>query len=342
MNVTKSVFLAVVLSLYATMAFAIEPIPKESGFGGFVSLGVGGNRIKNNMIAGNVFADVGKDRIRSLAQSPDSESTAMPSIGFELKYTFADTGTQLYLGNALEDMLRFDLTTQLGVRQDLEDYGIVAAAFVFNGIATEVWKDPYNTTQKRKETDRTANGVRFIWDKIMGSDLQIQYTARKIEIDKERSGVSLGLTNAETKLLRREGDFGQAEILYRFKLADKQILIPSFVYTKDDLDGDAMSSDTYDFQLTYSFTRNKFNLIANGFVGRSECDEKNPIFSKKQEDDRYGGAVRVSYRQPFGWQPFGNETFNVWGSVAFYRSDANINFYEQEALVGAMGALIRF
>ena len=88
--------------------------------------------------------------------------------------------------------------------------------------------------------------------------------------------------------------------------------------------------------------RNRFNLIASGLIGRSEYENRNSTYDETQEDDRYGGAVTILYRQPFGWQPFGNETFNLWGNVAFYRSDANIDFYEQEAIEAAMGAMIRF
>jgi hypothetical protein len=152
----------------------------------------------------------------------------------------------------------------------------------------------------------------------------------------------LGLTSEQMRLPGSESGLQQAEILFRFPLADRQLLIPSFMHTKDDLDWDAMNSDIYDFKLTYFYARNKFNLIASGFIGRSEYEKRNSAYNKTQEDDHYGGAVRVSYRQPFGWQPFGNETFNLWGNVAFYRSDAKIDFYEQEAIEAAMGAMIRF
>lgn len=135
--------LACVLSIWGSAAFAIEPIPQESGFSGFMNIGGLYVDVKSNMIAGNDFADVGKKKINSIYKSPDSESDFMPMFNFEFRYTFADSRTQIYAGNTLEDFLRFDLTAQVGVRQEMPDSSVVAASFVFSSIPAEVWKDPY-------------------------------------------------------------------------------------------------------------------------------------------------------------------------------------------------------
>ena len=56
---TVLILFAVFTLLSLSPAYAIEPIPAESGFSGFLSLGGGYNRVKSNMIAGNTFGDVG-------------------------------------------------------------------------------------------------------------------------------------------------------------------------------------------------------------------------------------------------------------------------------------------
>ncbi len=342
MKLIKYVCLACLLSLYSTTAFAIDPIPEESGFSGFLSLGLGVNRVKSNMLSGNRLVDVSDDTISSVTSGPSSETETLPAVNFELKYTFGSTRTQLFLGNSLEDVLRFDLASQLGVRQDLKDFGIVAVSFVFNGIATEVWEDPYDTTQKRDETDKTSNGIRLTWDKIMGSRFQIETTFRDTEIDKERSGISIGsLTSAERDMLRREGDFFKSEVLYRFKLNETQWLVPAFIFRKEDLDGDAMSSDTFDFQLTYLYTKDRVSLIVNGMIGTSENDKQNPIYGKTQEDDRYGASVTGFYRMP-DWKPLGCQGFSFWGNVGYFNSDANIDFYETEVISAFAGVMMRY
>ncbi len=301
--------------------------------------------MKSNMIAGNKLADVSDDRISAPLGSPDSESEVLPAVNLELNYTFADTRTQIFFGNSLEDVLRFDIATQLGVRQDLKDFGIVAASFVFNAFPTEVWEDPYDTTQKRDETDKTSNGILLTWDKIMGSRFQIETTFRDAEIDKERSGNSLvtsgAITPAQRDMLRREGDFFRTEVLYRYRITDEHRLIPAFIYRKDDLDGDAMSADTFDFQLTYLYSRDRIIMIVNGLIGTSENDKRNPIFNKTQEDDRYGASVTAFYRMP-DWKPMGCRSFNFWGNVAYFNSDANISFYETEVIAAFAGIMLKY
>lgn len=38
-----------------------------------------------------------------------------------------------------------------------------------------------------------------------------------------------------------------------FNFAERHRLAPAFIFTKEDLDGDAMAGDIYDFQLTYGY-----------------------------------------------------------------------------------------
>jgi hypothetical protein len=181
-------------------AFAIEPIPEESGFSGYLTLGGGYGYVKSNMIAGNAFGNVGKRTIDSLTDDPESSSSGSVQVNFDLRYTFASTRTQLFVGNAMEDALRYDFATQLGVSQELPGKNLVAASFLFSSIPTEVWEDPYVTNFKRSRTDRTSNGFRVAWDRIFGSELQLQYSYRKIDIDDERSGTFLGIEPRPTQI----------------------------------------------------------------------------------------------------------------------------------------------
>ena len=150
----------------AALAAAIDPIPEEGGFSGRISVGAGWTRTKTNMAAKTPLTDLSSDRINSLFDEPDSESSAMPVFSGELRYTFADTRTQLFLGGSLIDRLRFDLSQAAGVRQQYDEAGIFEGAFLFSGLPTEVWEDPYITGTKREETDRTSTGGRFSWSRI--------------------------------------------------------------------------------------------------------------------------------------------------------------------------------
>ncbi len=328
------------LSVWTSAAFAIQSMPQESGFNGFLNFGGAYLDVKSNTIAGNSLGDIGKKTINSIYETPDSESTLLPTLNFEFAYTFAKTQTQIYVGNSLEDFLRFDTATMAGVRQEMADSSIVAASLVFSSIPTEVWEDPYMTNQSRKKTDRSSNGLRFIWGNILDANLDIQYTFRKIKIDDEWSGTfgGLGLTPAQIALLDREGDYHHVELLYKWDFGDKHYLIPSLEYQKFDLDGDAMANDRYGIQLTYGYKGDHFSLVANGIYSYADYDSTNPIYNKGREDDIYGGSLTGFWHRPFGL-PKG---WNLVASILGYKADTNIDFYYMDMVGTNLSVLYRF
>jgi hypothetical protein len=332
--------LAFVLCIWASTAFAIQPIPQESGFSGFINAGAVYLDIKSNMISGIKGWEVGKQGVDSIHDKPDSESEVLPQFNFEFAYTFADTRTQVYAGNTLEDFLRFELTNQAGVRQEMADSSVVGAAFVFTSVPTEVWEDPYVANQSRRETEGSSRGVRLIWGNILDANLDLQYTWRKIGIDDERSGTlgGLGLTPAERALLDREGNHHRMELSYMWDFGDRHYVVPAFEYHKLDLDGDAMANDRYGVQLTYGYKGNQFSLVANASYIYADYDTTNPIYNKKREDDIYGGALTGIWHRPFG-MPKG---WSLTASVLGYKADANIDFYDTDVVGTILSVLYRF
>jgi hypothetical protein len=332
-----------VLGLFsATRGFTIEDIPQESGISGFINLGAGSITAKSNMIAGNDLGDIGKKRIDTLFDSPDSETDIIPVLNGELAYTFGSTRTQIFLGSSLEDFIRLETATLAGVRQELPDKSIVNVSYVFSGFPTEVWADPYVVGQDRIKTDLTSTGLRLAYDKILGSDFEIQFTWRNIELDDERSGLTqqtqLGLSQTATELLSREGNSYQFEILYPFRFEKgKHILAPAFEYARFDLDGKSMANDRYQGQLTYFFTGDIFNVAVNVLYARADYDQTNPIYLKNRQDDIYGGSLSVFYKNLFDVK-----RLSLVGTVVGFKSDTNIDFYDTTIGFFSLSVLYRF
>ena len=334
--------LVLTLLLGANLATALEPIPKESGFGGFIRPGVSYLNYKSNMVASFLGYDLSEKKTNSLDDSPDSESTGLVLVPFSLQYTFASTRTQLFLGTDLTDLIRFDLSQQFGVKQEIGNLGILQGGILFSGIPAKVWKDPYVVDQNRNDTSRTSNGGRLAWDRIGGSHLQLQYTYRKIDISSEKSGEFLGLTSSQRRRLKRDGDRHVGEAVYRFRLSEKHTLNPAFIYTYDDRDGDAMKSDAYDFQLTYGYNGDTFKFTGNASIGWADYDDKNPIYDKKQDDDRYGIQGTLYYENPWSWSLFGSDPMNFFVNAAFAETNSNIDFYDQEAIMVGGGVFFKW
>jgi hypothetical protein len=295
--------------------------------------------LQSNMVAGNEIYEVGNSTISSLTASPGSSTDTAPIINFDLRYTFASTRTQVFLGNSLEDFLRMDQTTLLGVRQGISEKSSVSASVVFSSFPAEVWVDPYVVNAPRQDVDRTNTGARLNWDRILDSGFGIQYTYRKIELDRELSGLTqLGLPAAQAALLNREGTNHRAEVTYLWNIAPRHSLIPAYRYTKLDLDGDAMANDRHSLQLTYAYRGDSVTVVANIEYAKSDYDAVNPIYLTTRDDDYYGGGVQLFWHEPFG-APKG---LSLLGSVAAFNSDSNIDFYDEKLLATGISVFYKF
>ena len=335
---------AVVFSLLlgADIAVALEPIPMESGFSGFIRPGVGYMKFKSNMVASFMGDRLSEKYINSLTDSPNTESNSLILAPFALQYTFASTRTQLFLGTDLRDLIRFDMSQQIGIKQEIGRFGLLQGGILLSGIPAKVWKDPYVVDQKRKDTSRQSNGARLAWGQIFGSNFQLQYTYRNIDLGSEKSGDFLGLSSSDRDRLDREGDRHVAEAFYRFSFAKKHRFIPQVIYARDDLDGDAMASDTFDFQLTYAYFGDPFVLTVNGLIGTADYDKSNPIYSRTQDDDRYGIQGNLYYKNPWDWTLFGSAPINLYLGATYLETDANIDFYDQEVTMASGGLFFKW
>jgi hypothetical protein len=326
----RKTLLVVLLIGFASSAYGqpLEAIPQESGFSGFVNAGGALWRVEDNMVKKVGFFEISDDNINSIDDKPKSEYAVTPILTMNLRYTFASTRTQLFLGNQLEDLLRFDVATLIGLRQELVDQSVIGVSYVFSPVVTKVYKDPYDTDGSRNDTDRTVNGVRLSYEKILGSAFNFQYTYRNIDIDDEESGSALGLPSSQRNKLDRNGDQHDLEVLYRYVFQDggtQHTLIPSFKYSRLDLDGDAMANNNFMFRLNYRYDVEKFAFVVNGYYGYADYDKKNPIYDKTRNDDRYGFGLIGFYKRIFGV-----EGLALTANALINRQDSNIDFYDSE------------
>ena len=337
------VALVTVLLFGSDFANALEPIPQESGFSGYIRPGVGYISLKSNMVARFLGVDLSEKRAGSLFESPASKSSPFVLVPLLLEYTFADTRTQLFIGTEPTDLIRFDYSQQVGIKQEIGMFGILQGGFLYSSIALKVWQDPYVAGyQDRVETNQNSNGGRLVWDRPFGTRLQLQYTYRKIDLGEEASGEFLGLNSEQRGLLDRNGNRHVGEILYRFDFAQKHWLTPAFIYTRNDMEGGAMAGHAVTFQFNYAYLGDPFAVNTNAFLGVEDYDERNPIYNKFQTDNHIGLQAAIYYKNPWGWRIFGSNPMNFYVSGAFVDIDANIDFYDQQAIMATGGVLFRW
>lgn len=325
------------LGFASATAFAIEPLPRESGWHGYLSPSLAAMEFRDNLVAGAGSLDVGSRRIESLDAKPEKESVGSLSLAGEVGYCFAEQGVYLFLGNRLEDFLRLDNASALGARFDLDRIGLLEASAIFPALATEVWEDPYLTGADREETDRKSSGVRLGLAQILGSPWEANVTVRAVEVDVERSGEALGLAPADRERLERDGTAARFELLYTWKLNERHALVPSADFGAYDAEGAAIRRTGGGVQLTHAYQHGRYSLVSNVAWHRSSYEEENPVFGEKQDEDE----VVVSTSGFYG-RLFGIPSLSGMVSLLYADRDSRIAFFDSAARVASLGVLYQF
>jgi hypothetical protein len=334
---TSALVASCVLCL-STTAGAIEPIPEETGWSGYVFFGAGFTDVKSNTVVGNDIVDVGQDTISSIFQDPESDDTVHPALGLELRYTLPNR-SQFFLGSSLEDQLTMDYANQLGWRKQTESAGSFQVGLLLPDPAIETWEDPYLVGVPRTEVDRDSQGFRFEWDNVLGSSFGFLVQARDIEIEPELSGTdaALGCDAACQQLLDRNGDQAIARLWYRFIVAQTHVLEPTLRFRREDRDGAAVARDAWAAQLAYAYIQPPWTFVGNILVGQSEYDEPNPLYGQRQDADTVAVDATLLYTLPTEsgrWQ--------LTGSVFWGESDPDIGFHDNELTQLAVGFIYNF
>jgi len=324
---------------------AVDSIPKSSGFRGFFLVGTGYFNVESNLLVEGppLLDDVGNTRIDSIFAAPNSQTAAALPIGVEINYTFADTGTQVFLGNRLEDLLRLDLAVGLGVRQDIGTGGILAASVLTTPTELEVWSDPYVEGEDRTSTKVDRPGFRLRWGRVMNTGLELTLTKRDYQHDAENSGdwlIGQGrLDPADQPLLSREGQVWRAQMLYRIDTENKRHRFePAIRYNNDDHDGAAVANQGFTLKLTYLYMTPKVVLDANFVLGRREADAVHPVYGQTLDWDRYGVALTAFIPVKFG----SSSRWRVFVGGEYFRENANINFFDTKIASVNAGVIWRY
>ncbi|SFM21792.1 DUF2860 family protein [Marinobacter zhejiangensis] len=312
----------------------IIKIPEQSGFSGHVMAGAQYLGYESNFYKG---PDTDNNLHNGLTNSPDNNTMARPILGGDVRYTFAETRTQVFLGNMIQDAVRFDYAQQLGVRQQIGDRGIVGIGYVFSLQDAETWEDPYQVGN-RTESDVESDGARFSWDQIWGTRFNASYTYRDIDLDNEQSGLSQGLSADEMTLLDRNGQSHRYNVSYDWVVAPGHVLRPELVYTRADLDGKAVSYDRTRFQVTYGYNSERWSLATNAFYGQTQYDEVNPIFGTDADSDQFGIGSSFFWHNLFGV----NHLSGMVLAHYIQSSADSIAFYDAYAGSLSLGVMYRF
>jgi hypothetical protein len=333
------IILAVACSLSAGSVHAQQPLPRESGFSGYIEL-LGAYISTNSQLN----TDHKNKKTDSLDESGRRVGEIRPLPLGLVRYTFAQARTQLYLGLLPENVAQGQFFIEAGVRHDLTDGTILRASFIpVTPIKEETWKDPFVVGQNRNETDITSYGFKLAAEKIRGSGLNLRLGWVHATVDDEDSGSFIFsqpdnfLSPDDLDDLRRDSDVYRLTGEYVFRLGPKIRLSPILRYVRTDAKGDANSSHALAPQLSLLYFHNQLQVALNGIVGGEWFDDTHPVFDKTRRDLNLGLFAIFGYREPFGLKNIRVDWFN-----GLFRQNSNIDFYESTGWLTALGVGYEF
>jgi hypothetical protein len=242
-----------------------------------------------------------------------------------LRYQF-EGGTAIYAGNPMELGEEFFLSA--GVSQPLGKATLdVAVTWL---PIKEVWKNPYQTNDSRETTDADAYGMRVQLQTIAGSPWEVNYTIDRIDIEDDEIG------DLEDDL-DRSGLMHEIGVKYTLPLKKGVSLSPETSYAHGDIEGHSNSYHEIKIGAVLKRVRPPWVLIglASGFHHRYQ--KTHPLFDKTRQDSGILTFVQVIRLNLFGME-------TLFGSLGagYVWSDANIDFFDSQTLIGLASVGINF
>ena len=339
----NSIFLLITFTVCccfsARIVQAQKPLPKDSGFSGYIEL-LGAYISSNSQFN----TDNKNERTDSLEKSGKRVDNVKPLPLGLIAYTFAELRTQLFLGVLPETVVQGQSQVEAGVRHDLLDgTSLRASAIPITPFEKETWEDPFVVGQNRKETDITSYGFKLSAENIRASGIGLEYRWKQQKIDKEKSGTFLisqpasPLTPEDLDDLERDSNSHRFSAEYSFELMPRMSLKPILRYTREDAKGSANSFHAFTTHLSFSYSADKWQAFVNGIVKREWYDDTHPVFNKTRRDFNLGMFAIIAYKDPFGLEGFRIDWLN-----GIFRSNSNIDFYESTNYITALGIAYNF
>ncbi len=269
----------------------------------------------------------GNKKVRDLDDNANRYDAVIPLVNFDLRYTFAGSGRQLYLGTPMGDEGPPGLT--LGGVWPFEDGGEIDAG-VFVMPFGEVWEDPYLVDRNRDETEKDVYGAKVDYRGILGTGFEAGYRFSRIDIDDDDIGQRFDD-------LERDGWVHALQLGHAFQLGEGLELVPAAGFSLGDIDGDANRYREYRFKLGLRRYRagNLLNLSVG--MGYRDYDEDHPIFDKNRNDTLYKAFGMYTRSNLLGHRPL---FFSVLAGYSHRRS--NIDFLEDDTFMSGLLLGYRF
>jgi hypothetical protein len=246
-------------------------------------------------------------------------------VSVYLRYQF-ENGTAIYAGNPLEVGEGFSVAA--GVSQPIGQSTLdVAATWL---PIKEVWKNPYDTVKDRDQSDADVYGLRMKLENVAGSQWEIEYCTDRIDIKDDEIG------DIENNL-KRNGWKHEVGVKYNIILEPGLNLSPELSYTYSDIEGHSNSYQGVKFGAMLKQAKPPWVFIGMVSGSHHQYQKTHPLFGKTRQESEITTFAQVMRLNLFGME----KLFGSFGA-GYVWSDANIDFFDSQTIIGLASVGINF
>lgn len=315
-----SIAISLTIILIAGVSFAQNPEEDTSGFSGRIQ--AGGLFLQTDS---QLSTDGSSRRVDDLDRPADTHKAVIALASVYLRYQF-ENGTALYAGNPLE--VGEGLSLAAGVTQPT-GAGTLDVAVTWLPIE-EVWKDPYQTSGARDQTDVDVYGLKIEWQRIGGSPWELNYRIDRVDVDNDVIG------DIESDL-ERDGWIHQVGLKYNLDLQPGTSLKPGMAVSVADMDGASNRYHGVQVETLLQRARPPWILIGVLQGALHRYQETHPLFDKTRRDTQVTTFAQIMRLGLFGYP-------RLFATVAggYVWSQSNIDFFDSRTLLGLASVGINF
>jgi hypothetical protein len=316
----KSLLFFVLVIIAPQAVIAKDLGNSEPGFSGRLQAGTVFVQTDSQLLATD------SDSINFTLEGPaDKYDEVSPIASIYLNYKF-EGGTSIYAGNPLQ--VGEELNLAVGVKQPIGDSTLnVALTWL---PVKELWKNPYQTVRSRQKSDANVYGLRFKVLDIGGSPWEANYSIDHIAIENDEIG---DLEND----LKRDGLVHELGVKYTLQLQKGVILRPELNYIYGDIKGQSNSYHGFNIGAKLQKVLPSWVLIwqVSGF--HNQYQKTHPLFAETRQESGISTFAQVMRLNLFGVE----ELFASF-MAGYIWSDANIDFFDSQTVVGLASVGISF
>ncbi len=272
-----------------------------------------------------LFTEDTNRRTDNLDGPADTQEEILGLAAVYLRYQF-EGGTAVYAGNPLE--VGEGLALAAGVSQPM-GASTLDVAVTWLPIK-EVWKNPYQTSSARDKTDVDAYGLRVQMQQVAGSPWEVIYNIGRIDIEDDEIG------DFEDDL-KRSGWIHELGVKYTLPLQPGISLSPELSYSYGDIEGRSNSYHGIKLGAMLQHVRQPWVLIGliSGF--HHQYQKTHPLFDKTRKESGI-----TTFTQVMRLNLFGVERLFASFGAGYIWSDANIDFFDSQTVIGLVSVGINF